>query len=195
MSSSVPSAETIVRAELPNGITVLTYENFDSPSVVIGGYLWAGSMDEPAEQAGLSSLTAGMLMRGTKNRSFGQINDALESVGAQLGYRSNVHSVGFGGKALAEDLDLLLDILAEPISEEELQTAIKQSRAQFAYSSESVTNQGFWLGYASIVADTAWFEGFLDSLAAVTVEDVTRVADTYLRKQNRTVGRYIPQGL
>lgn len=86
-------------------------------------------------------------------------------------------------------------ILAEPISEEELQTAIKQSKAQFAYSSESVTNQGFWLGYASIVADTAWFEGFLDSLAAVTVEDVTRVADTYLRKQNRTVGRYVPQGL
>ena len=85
--------------------------------------------------------------------------------------------------------------VAEPISEEELQTAIKQSKAQFAYSSESVTNQGFWLGYASIVADTAWFEGFLDSLAAVTVEDVTRVADTYLRKQNRTVGRFIPQGL
>ena len=86
-------------------------------------------------------------------------------------------------------------ILAEPISEGELQTAIKQSKAQFAYSSESVTSQGFWLGYASIVADVAWYEGFLDSLAAVTVEDVTRVANTYLRKQNRTVGRYIPQGL
>jgi zinc protease len=86
-------------------------------------------------------------------------------------------------------------ILAEPISEEELQTATKQSRAQFAYSSESVTNQGFWLGYASIVADTAWYEGFLDSLAAVTVEDVTRVANAYLRKQNRTVGRYVPRGL
>jgi zinc protease len=86
-------------------------------------------------------------------------------------------------------------ILAEPISEKELQTAIKQSRAQFAYSSESVTNQGFWLGYASIVADTAWYEGFLDSLTAVTVEDVTRVAEAYLRRQNRTVGRYVPQGL
>ncbi len=86
-------------------------------------------------------------------------------------------------------------ILAEPISHEELQTAIKQSRAQFAYSSESVTNQGFWLGYASIVADVTWYEEFLDSLAAVTVKDVTRVAEAYLRKQNRTVGRYIPQGL
>ena len=115
MSTSFPSAETVVRSELPNGVTILTYENFDSPSVVVGGYLWAGSIAETAEQAGLSTLTAGMLMRGTRNRTFGQINNALESVGAQFGYRSNVHSVGFGGKALAEDLDLLLGIMADSL--------------------------------------------------------------------------------
>ncbi len=86
-------------------------------------------------------------------------------------------------------------ILHEPISEEELRTAIKQAQAQFAYSSESVTNQGFWLGYSSVVADTAWFEQFLDRLAAVTVEDLTRVANTYLPRRNRTIGHYLPQGL
>ncbi len=84
-------------------------------------------------------------------------------------------------------------ILDEPISEEELSKAIKQSKAQFAYSSESVTNQGLWLGYSSVVADTAWFESFPDSLAAVTVEDVSRVANTYLRRRNRTVGQYVPE--
>jgi len=115
MLASFPSSETIVRTELDNGITVLAYENLNSPAVVIGGYLWAGSISEQAEQAGLASLTAGMLLRGTKTRSFGQINEALESVGAQLGYRSNVHSVGFGGKALAEDLDLLLEILSDSL--------------------------------------------------------------------------------
>jgi zinc protease len=82
--------------------------------------------------------------------------------------------------------------LQEPISEEELHTAIKQSRAQFAYSSESVTNQGYWLGYSSVVADIDWFESFLDSLSTVTVEDVSRVAHTYLPERNRTVGRYLP---
>jgi zinc protease len=51
-------------------------------------------------------------MRGTQNRTFNQINEALESVGAQLGFRAGVHTAGFGGKALAEDLDLLLEILA-----------------------------------------------------------------------------------
>jgi zinc protease len=115
MSPSLPSNETITRVELPNGIVILAYENFSSPSVVIGGYLWAGSLSEAPEQAGLSSFAAGMLMRGTETRTFGQINETLESVGAQLGLHSGVHTVGFGGKALAEDLDLLLDILADSL--------------------------------------------------------------------------------
>lgn len=76
---SNPSPETIARAELPNGIVVLARENQASPSVVVSGYLWAGSISEPAAQAGLASLTSGMLMRGTERRTFGEINEALES--------------------------------------------------------------------------------------------------------------------
>jgi zinc protease len=91
-------------------------------------------------------------------------------------------------------LDAELDrVLAAPITDEELDTAIKQASAQFAYSSESVTNQGFWLGYATIVAETGWFDAFLDHLAAVTVDDVRRAASTYLPRRNRTTGRYLPQ--
>jgi zinc protease len=88
------------------------------------------------------------------------------------------------------ELDRVMDV---PVSEEELQKAIKQAKAEFAYSSESVTNQGYWLGFSSIVADVVWFESFVDALSAVTVQDVARVAETYLRRSNRTVGHYLPQ--
>jgi zinc protease len=115
MSPSLPTSETITRAELPNGLKILIYENHSSPAVVAGGYLWAGSLSEQPEQAGLAGLTAAMLMRGTRLRTFGQINEALESVGAQLGFHGGVHTVGFGAKALAEDLDLLLDILSDSL--------------------------------------------------------------------------------
>jgi zinc protease len=115
MSISLPSPETIHRIQLPNGIVILVYENPNSPSVVIGGSLWAGSLSETPEQAGLSSFTAGMIMRGTETRTFGQINETLESAGAQLGFHSGVHTTGFGGKALAEDLGLLLEILADSL--------------------------------------------------------------------------------
>ncbi|RME47297.1 MAG: insulinase family protein [Chloroflexi bacterium] len=83
-------------------------------------------------------------------------------------------------------------VKAEPVSAEELTKAIKQAKAQFAYSTESVTNQGYWLGFSSIIANHTWLETYLDRLAAVTAEDVQRVAQTYLIEKNCTVGWYVP---
>lgn len=80
-----------------------------------------------------------------------------------------------------------------PPPADELARAVKQARALFAYGSESITNQAFWLGYAEMFADTSWFSGYLERLAQVTPEDVLRVAQTYLRPQNRVLGVYVPQ--
>jgi zinc protease len=91
-------------------------------------------------------------------------------------------------------LSELTRIAQEPVSPEELEKAIRQSRAQFVYSSESVTNQGFWLGFAEIVASYEWFRDYLESLSKVTAEDVQRVARSYLSEDNRTVGCYLPAG-
>ena len=73
-----------------------------------------------------------------------------------------------------------------------LARAVKQARALFAYGSESITNQGFWLGFTEMFASHDWFNQYLDNLAAVTPEDVQRIAQTYLRPQNRVLGTYIP---
>jgi zinc protease len=85
-------------------------------------------------------------------------------------------------------------VLDEPVTQQELDKAIKQTRAQFAYSSESVTDQGYWLGFSEILADVGWFESFLDRLSAVTVTDVQHVAQAYLPPKLRTVGWYTPTG-
>jgi len=110
---SVPGPEDIHRSELSNGITLLCRRNGASPSVVISGYLSAGSQFEPPEKAGLAYLTSLMLMRGTQKHTFQQIFDALESAGASLGFGASVHNVSFSGRSLAEDLPLLLDLTAE----------------------------------------------------------------------------------
>lgn len=80
----------------------------------------------------------------------------------------------------------------EPVSEAEIARAIKQARAIFAYGSESITNQAFWMGYAEMFATYDWFLAYLDKLAAVTPADVQRVARQYYRPQNRVVGTYLP---
>lgn len=86
----------------------------------------------------------------------------------------------------------LARIAGETISREELDKAIKQTKAQFAYSSESVTGQALWLGFSEMVADYTWFESYVSNLSAITVEDVQRAAQTYLKKSNRTTGWYVP---
>lgn len=112
---SLPGPEDIHRAELPNGIVVLARANFNSPSVVITGYLPAGGIFDPDEKLGLADFTASALMRGTAQRNFQQVYNALESVGASLGIGGGTHNASFSGKALAEDLDLLLELLGDAL--------------------------------------------------------------------------------
>lgn len=86
----------------------------------------------------------------------------------------------------------LARIMEQPVSEAEIAKAIKQAKAVFAYGAESVTNQGYWYGSSEIFDNYIWFETYLDRLAAVTANDVQRVARACLAKQQRTVGWYIP---
>jgi zinc protease len=88
----------------------------------------------------------------------------------------------------------ILRFLDTPARENELSRAVKQARALFVYGSESITNQAFWLGYAEMFSTYDWFTDYLDNLASVTALDVQRVAQTYLRPQNRVIGVYSPTG-
>ncbi len=111
---SLPTSETITRATLPNGITVLAYPNPSTQSVVVSGGLdGGGAIHERPEHNGLAVLTAEALMRGTQTRDFQTLASALEDVGADFGVSAGVHGVSFGGKALAEDLPLLVEIMAD----------------------------------------------------------------------------------
>jgi zinc protease len=84
-------------------------------------------------------------------------------------------------------------IQGEGVTSEELQKAIKQTRAQFVYSSESVTNRAYWLGFSAVVADLDWLSDWEVQLAGVTSDDVQRVADRYLSREQQTVGWYVPE--
>ena len=119
---SLPGPENIHREVLPNGITVLSRANFNSPSVVVSGYFVSGSIFEADEKLGLADFMCSILMRGSQKRSMQELYDALESVGAGFGYDSGTRSSSFSGRALAEDLPLLLGIFAETIQYPAFQT-------------------------------------------------------------------------
>ncbi len=113
--NSLPGPDDIYREMLPNGITVLARSNFNSPSVVLAGYFDAGALFDTDEKLGLAEYTAAALMRGTQKRTFDEIYNQLESVGASLGFNTGVHKSGFSGRSLAEDLPLLFNLLSEAL--------------------------------------------------------------------------------
>ena len=129
---SLPGPEDVTRVTLPNGIVVLLRANFNSPSVVVGGYLPCGSLFDSDEKLGLADFTASALMRGTEQRDFQQIFNDLESAGASLSFGSGAHTAGFTGRCLTEDLPLLLGLLSEVLRYPVFPEAqIERLRAQF----------------------------------------------------------------
>jgi zinc protease len=85
-------------------------------------------------------------------------------------------------------------IQSDLVSSDEIKRAVKQARAVFAYGSENITNQAFWMGYVEMFSAYEWFTTYLDKLAKVTPQDVQRVAQKYFQPKSRVIGTYIPKG-
>ncbi|MCD6355748.1 MAG: insulinase family protein [Anaerolineaceae bacterium] len=80
------------------------------------------------------------------------------------------------------------------VSQKEINRAIKQAKALFAYGSESITNQAFWMGYSSMFGDHTWFDTFIPNLEKVNRKRILETAQKYLDPNHRIVGVYRPSG-
>lgn len=79
------------------------------------------------------------------------------------------------------------------VSQTEIDRAIKQAKALFAYGSENITNQAFWLGYAEMFDKYDWFNQYVEHLNQVTPQQVQAAAQKYFAPERRVVGTYLPE--
>ncbi|HEX7556578.1 MAG TPA: pitrilysin family protein [Leptolinea sp.] len=178
--NSLPGTDDIHRYELTNGIVLLTRPNFNSQSVVLNGFIQCGSMLDPREKLGLAHFTSLALMRGSIHRDFQQTYDALESVGASIGFGSSVHHTSFGGRCLAEDLPLVFEILSDSLrfpsfpedQIERLRTQLLTGLAIRAQDTEEMV---------SLTFDETLFEGhpyglpedgYVETISRITSQDI-----------------------
>src|SRR5215510_16127323 len=181
-TQSLPGPDDIYREVLPNGITVLTRSNFNSPSVVVVGNLDAGALFDPDEKLGLADFVSSALMRGTKKRSFDKIYNELESVGASLGFSSGVHKSGFNGRSLAEDLPLLLSLLSESLIQPAFPKAeIEKLRSQIltglAIRAQDTGDMASMLFDQILFKDHPYSrpeDGFTETIQRITREDLVK---------------------
>lgn len=111
--TGVPGPETVTDEMLPNGMRALVRENHASPSVVIDGLLHGGALLEPSDAPGTAGFAVSMLDRGTESRTFEELSDELEAVGAEISFGAGRHTTRFNAKCMAEDLGDVLETLAE----------------------------------------------------------------------------------
>ena len=192
-SVKLPGPDDVTRTTLPNGMTLLVRENWANPSVVVNGVLRGGSANETREQAGLAQFTAALLTRGTTSRSFEDIAETVESVGASIGVGSGVYLSTFGGKCLHEDLPTLLTLLGEVLQSpsfpseqvERVRGQILNGIRQRETSTSAVARLAFWSTLYPPHHPFAWpLSGTHETIAALTRDDIARFYADY----------YTPQG-
>ncbi len=114
-AQSTGGIATATRHVFPNGVVALIQRNSGSPTVRVQGSIRVGAVNETAEAAGLAVFTGAALIRGTHKRTYQQIVAETEERGCSVNAAGGVHSTVFGGKALAEDLPLVIEVLHDMI--------------------------------------------------------------------------------
>ncbi|AFY41795.1 pitrilysin family protein [Nostoc sp. PCC 7107] len=100
---------------LANGLRVLLLPDKSTPTVTLNGHIKAGTEFDLENQAGLASLVADNLMSGTKSKNALTLAKALEDRGASLDFTAYREGVRIEGDALAADLPILIQTLADAV--------------------------------------------------------------------------------
>lgn len=188
-----------VRRPAPNRVISIAHrgvaaEHPDAPALIVLDAILSGgkpmSFGGGASMGRSSRLYRGLVATGltaSAGSSFAlSIDPLLFGVSATLRPESDSEHVE---QVIVGELERLA---SEPVGQEELDRALKQIRAQFTYSQQSVSSKAYLLGSLAMVAPERTPQSLIEDVLAVNAGDVQRVAATYLTWERRTTGWLIP---
>ena len=113
MAAIESETRNIQKAQLPNGISVISEVMPHVRSVSIGVWIKTGSRNERAEHTGISHFIEHMVFKGTTTRSAEDIARSVDSVGGHLDAFTAKEMISFNTKVLDEHLPLAFDVLSD----------------------------------------------------------------------------------
>jgi zinc protease len=123
-----------VETVLPNGLKVVIVEDKKLPIVSFRLAFRHGTATDPEDLPGLTSLMAGMMTEGTKNRSSLQIAQEVEKLGGSVNVSVSADNTIVSASALAnyglDILKLMADVALNPIFPDKELTLNKQNTKQ-----------------------------------------------------------------
>jgi zinc protease len=164
---------------LPNGMRVLMLCDPSSPTVTLNGNIHAGNGLDLLTKPGVASLTAETIMGGTQAHDALALAKRLEDRGAGLDFSAFREGVEVEGHALAIDLTLLLETLAEVLQQaafpaSELELSRKQILSSLHMELDDPARLGRRTLQQKLYAPDHPFHVFptLETVQSITREDV-----------------------
>ncbi|MFO8080874.1 MAG: pitrilysin family protein [Armatimonadota bacterium] len=140
--SAAEEAQTHART-LDNGLRVVIRENHAIPAVSIATATRAGLRYESAENVGITSLMAEMLVRGTRQYTREELAARVDRLGGSIAPYSGRNSFGLTAQFLAEDVEQALELTTEALfrptfPEDELERERQLALARIAQQEDNV---------------------------------------------------------
>ena len=176
----------VVKKVLENGIRVIVREDRAVPVVAVEAGFLAGLRVEPKDQGGISSITAEMLTKGTKDMTAREISETVENIAADLSGFSGRNSIGLRARFMSRDFATGFRLFAESLRSptfpaEELEKKRREVLGRLKLQKDDMTQSVILLFLATHYGDHPYARnplGTEESVQAITREDVE---DFYLR--------------
>ena len=102
-----------IETTLPNGLRLIMRVDKRVPMVYTCLAMVAGSRTEASATAGINSLLAECMLKGTTSRSAAKVADAVENLGGHINCSAGNNTLVLSTRALAEDATTMLALLAD----------------------------------------------------------------------------------
>lgn len=102
-----------IQTTLPNGLRLIMRVDKRVPMVYTRLAMVAGSRTESAATAGINSLLAECMIKGTTTRNAAQLADAVENLGGHINCSAGNNTLVLSTRALAQDATTMLELLAD----------------------------------------------------------------------------------
>lgn len=146
---------TVWKKELTSGIKVFGIENNEVPLVEFEIQIEGGLMLEDINKTGVSNLMASLITKGTKNKTPEALENAIESLGANIYAYATSENIVIAGYTLSKHfdatMDLVTEILLEPRWDETEFELLKQSTISNIQRQQAIPNSIAYSQFAKLL--------------------------------------------
>ncbi|UOF02767.1 M16 family metallopeptidase [Bdellovibrio reynosensis] len=180
---------------LDNGLKIVFIRDTSLPRISLTMMLKTGTMQEPAQQAGLNALTAYLLEQGSQSRDAMKIADDFGQLGSSIDISAGADITTVYADSLNVSSDFLLDLFADVTMNPAFKEGeINRIRAQMvAALQKKVDNPS---AFANLKMDQYLFgnhpygrdeNGTIEGLKGITKQDIIKHYLTFYRPNNASL--------